>query len=59
MPEVLSGLSKAIVCVVLMFYLSARLTSVTLGGVVLISGLSVPVSSSIVHVSLATDLTPR
>jgi len=41
-PEVLSGLSKAIVCVVLMFYLSARLTSVTLGGVVLISGLSVP-----------------
>ena len=41
-PEVLSGMSKAIVCVVLMFYLSVRLTGVTLGGVVLISGLSVP-----------------
>lgn len=46
-PEVLSGMSKAIVCVVLMFYLSVRLTGVTLGGVVLISGLSVPLGKAL------------
>jgi len=46
-PEVLSGMSKAIVCVILMFYLSVRLTSVTLGGVVLISGLSVPLGKAL------------
>ena len=41
-PELLSGLTRAIICLVLMFYLSAKLTGMTLGGVFIIFLLSFP-----------------
>lgn len=41
-PELLSGVVRAIICIILMFYLSAKLTGMTLGGVVVIFFLSFP-----------------
>lgn len=41
-PELLSGVVRATICIILMFYLSAKLTGMTLGGVVVIFLLSFP-----------------
>ena len=41
-PELLSGVIRAIICIILMFYLSAKLTGMTLGGVFVIFLLSFP-----------------
>eukprot|EP00986_Skeletonema_menzelii_P013069 scaffold7403_cov132-Skeletonema_menzelii.AAC.5 len=41
-PELLSGVVRAIICIILMFYLSAKLTGMTLGGVFVIFLLSFP-----------------
>lgn len=41
-PELLSGVVRAIICIILMFYLSAKLTGMTLGGVFVIFFLSFP-----------------
>lgn len=41
-PEALSGVVRAIICIILMFYLSAKLTGMTLGGVFVIFLLSFP-----------------
>jgi len=41
-PEILSGVSKAIVCIILMFYLSAKLAGMILAGIVVTFLLSFP-----------------
>ena len=41
-PELLSGLSRAALSIVLMFYLSAKLTAVCLGGIAFVFVLSIP-----------------